>query len=266
MARRSWVTGNADLFDLTGKVAVVTGGSRGIGYMIAAGLLRAGAKVYLSSRKTAELEVAAEQLGEFGDVTAIAADISSESGAAELAGAISAFEPQVHALFNNAGAAWGAPLAEFPDKGWDKVLDVNVRGVFHLTVALLPRLRAAAGPDDPARVVNIGSIDGIRVPGRQFQNFSYSASKAAVHMLTRHLAAELAPEILVNAIAPGPFESRMMAGLLAEHGDAIRDRSPLRRIGRPDDMAGIAVFLASRASTYITGAVIPVDGGISTTG
>ncbi|MDT7587437.1 MAG: hypothetical protein QOE32_4987 [Pseudonocardiales bacterium] len=259
------MSGDFDLFDLTGKVAVVTGGSRGIGYMIATGLLRAGAKVYLSSRKEQELKAAAEQLGELGPVEAVPADISSEAGAAALAAAISEVEPRVHALFNNAGAAWGAELTDFPDKGWDKVLNVNVKGVFHLTVKLLPQLRAAATPDDPARVVNVGSIDGIKVPEREFQNFSYSASKAAVHMLTRHLAAELAPEILVNAIAPGPFESQMMAGLLAAHGDAIRDRSPLHRIGRPDDMAGIAVFLASRASTYITGAVIPVDGGISTT-
>jgi NAD(P)-dependent dehydrogenase (short-subunit alcohol dehydrogenase family) len=259
------VSGNGDLFDLTGKVAVVTGGGRGIGYMIATGLLRAGAKVYLSSRKEQELAAAAERLGELGPVGTVPADISSEAGAAALAAAIAEAEPKVHALFNNAGAAWGAELTEFPDKGWDKVLNVNVKGVFHLTVKLLPQLRAAATPDDPARVVNVGSIDGIKVPGREFQNYSYSASKAAVHMLTRHLAAELAPEILVNAIAPGPFESQMMAGLLAEHGDAIRDRSPLRRIGRPDDMAGVAVFLASRASTYITGAVIPVDGGISTT-
>jgi NAD(P)-dependent dehydrogenase (short-subunit alcohol dehydrogenase family) len=252
-----------DLFDLDGKVAVVTGGSRGIGFMLATGLLDAGARVYISSRKVDELAAAAERLSEHGQVDALPADLSTEAGCAALATEIAAREPKVHALFNNAGATWGAPLEEFPDKAWDRTLDLNVKGVFHLTKLLLPVLRAASIPEDPARVVNVGSIDGLRVPS--LDNFSYSASKAAVHMLTRHLARELAPEILVNAIAPGPFESKMMAGVLAEFGDEIRAHSPLRRIGRPDDMAGIAVFLAGRASTFVTGAVIPVDGGISTT-
>lgn len=252
-----------DLFDLDGKVAVVTGGSRGIGFMLATGLLKAGARVYISSRKEGELADAAERLSAHGTVEALPADLSTEAGCASLATRIAEREPKVHALFNNAGASWGAPIEEFPDSGWDRALDLNVKGVFHLTKLLLPQLRAASTPEDPSRVVNIGSIDGLRVPG--FDNFSYSASKAAVHMLTRHLARELSPEILVNAVAPGPFESKMMEGILAEFGDEIRANSPLRRIGHPDDMAGIAVFLTSRASTYITGAVIPVDGGISTT-
>jgi NAD(P)-dependent dehydrogenase (short-subunit alcohol dehydrogenase family) len=253
-----------DLFDLSGKVAVVTGGSRGIGFMIAQGLLRAGARVIVSSRKEAELTDAAERLRADGDVVAIRSDLSTEGGCAALAAEVAEREPSVHVLFNNAGAAWGAPLEEFPDSGWSKVLDLNVRGVFHLTRQLLPQLRAASTADDPARVINIGSIDGLRVPAQGMNNFSYSASKAAVHMLTRHLAAELAPDILVNAIAPGPFESKMTAGLLAQFGDQFGMAAPLQRIGRPADMAGAAIFLSSRASTYITGAVIPVDGGIST--
>jgi NAD(P)-dependent dehydrogenase (short-subunit alcohol dehydrogenase family) len=247
----------SELFDVAGKTVLITGGSRGIGLMVARGLLDAGAHVIISSRKAAAVEAAAQELGCKG----IVADVSSHAGALELAAAVAADHERLDVLVNNAGATWGAPLEDFPDAAWDRVLDTNVRGIFALTTALLPQLRAAPSP----RVINIGSVDGLRVP--LTENYSYSASKAAVHMLTRHLAKRLAPEgINVNAIAPGPFESRMMAGLLAEHGDAIRDRSPLRRIGRPDDMAGIAVFLASRASTYITGAVIPVDGGISTTG
>ncbi|HWX96399.1 MAG TPA: SDR family oxidoreductase, partial [Solirubrobacteraceae bacterium] len=159
---------------------------------------------------------------------------------------------------------WGAPLEEFPASGWDRVINTNLEGVFHLTVGLLPALRAAASEDDPARVINIGSIDGIRVPA--VENYSYSASKAAVHMLTRHLARRLASEhITVNAIAPGPFESKMMAFLLEspESREMVEENVPLGRIGRPDDVAGLAIFLASRAGAYMTGAVIPLDGGIT---
>ncbi len=166
-------------------------------------------------------------------------------------------------LVNNAGATWGAPLAEFDDAAWDRTLDLNVKGVFHTTKFLLDELRAAGTRDDPARVINIGSIDGIQVP--MLETYSYSASKAAVHQLTRHLAAKLAPTVTVNAIAPGPFESKMMAATLEAAGDAIASAAPLKRIGRPDDMAGAAIFLASRAASYITGAILPVDGGIATT-
>ncbi len=166
-------------------------------------------------------------------------------------------------LVNNAGATWGAPLAEFDDAAWDRTLDLNVKGVFHTTKFLLDELRAAGTQDDPARVINIGSIDGIQVP--MLETYSYSASKAAVHQLTRHLAAKLAPTVTVNAIAPGPFESKMMAATLEAAGDAIASAAPLKRIGRPDDMAGTAIFLASRAASYITGAILPVDGGIATT-
>jgi NAD(P)-dependent dehydrogenase (short-subunit alcohol dehydrogenase family) len=165
---------------------------------------------------------------------------------------------------NNAGATWGAPLEEFPAAAWDKVVDLNLKSPFFLTRAFLPLLEAAGTHDDPARVINVGSIDGLHVPS--LPTYSYSASKAGLHHLTRVLARELGPrQITVNAVAPGPFESKMMAATLASAGDAIAAAAPLRRIGRPDDMAGVAVYLASRAGSYVTGAVIPVDGGLATT-
>ncbi|SRX92691.1 short-chain dehydrogenase/reductase SDR [Thermobispora bispora DSM] [Mycobacterium shimoidei] len=252
-----------DVFRLDGKVAVVTGGGRGIGLMIARGLLQAGATVYLSSRKEGELDAAVAELSHHGPVRAIPADLGTAEGVQTLARELADREDALHLLFNNAGAAWGAPFDEFPESGFDKVFNVNVKGVFLLTRALVPMLAAGATDDDPARVINTGSVDGIVAPGRGRNNFSYSASKAAVHMLTKHLAGELAPRILVNAIAPGLFQSRMTKELLRGGPDAVGSLLPLKRIGQPDDMAGIAVFLASRASSYITGAVIPVDGGAS---
>ncbi|MGE5695121.1 MAG: SDR family oxidoreductase [Candidatus Sericytochromatia bacterium] len=253
----------ADLFRLDGKVAVVTGGGRGIGLMMARGLLEAGAKVYLSARKEHELGAAVEALSPLGPVAAIPADLGTVEGVETFASALTEREEAVHALFNNAGMAWGAPFDEFPESGFDRILAVNIKGVFLLTRALVPLLKAASTPGDPARVVNTGSIDGIRPPARGRDNFSYSASKAGVHMLTQHLAGELAPEILVNAIAPGLFQSRMTKAILAPGAEAVGAHLPLGRIGQPEDIAGIAVFLASRASTYITAAVIPVDGGAS---
>ncbi|MFE1437486.1 SDR family oxidoreductase [Streptomyces sp. NPDC058739] len=250
---------------LTGKVAVVTGGGRGIGKMITQGLLEAGAKVHISSRKEADLESAVEDLSSLGDIHAVPADLATAEGVRTLASYVGERENGVHALFNNAGANWGAPLEEFPESAWDRVLSVNVKGVFALTQALLPLLKSASTPDDPARVVNTGSIDGLRAPAPGFDNFSYSASKAAVHMLTQQLAGTLAPDVLVNAIAPGLFESKMTAGILGLGADTVAGQIPLRRIGRPADMAGIAVFLMSPASSYITGAVIPVDGGVNAT-
>jgi NAD(P)-dependent dehydrogenase (short-subunit alcohol dehydrogenase family) len=253
-----------DLFDVSGKNALVTGGSRGIGLMIARGLVQAGANVIVSSRKAADVHEAATQLGEHGHCQAIPGDVSTPDGARALAAATREIFPSLDILVNNAGASWGAPLEEFPASGWDKVAHTNVEGVFHLTVALLDALRAAAAPNDPARVINIGSIDGLRTPS--VENYSYSASKAAVHMLTRHLAKRLASEhITVNAIAPGPFESKMMAWVLdnPETRAAIEQEVPLGRVGEPDDVAGLTLFLASRAGAYVTGTVIPLDGGIT---
>jgi NAD(P)-dependent dehydrogenase (short-subunit alcohol dehydrogenase family) len=253
-----------NLFDLTGKVAVVTGGTRGIGLMMARGLLDAGAKVYVCSRGADACEAAAKALAPHGDVTAFPADLSTEDGANAAVAEVAAREPAVHVLVNNAGATWGAPLEEFPASAWDKVLNLNVKAPFFLVRGFLPLLEAAATDDDPARVINVGSIDGIRAPA--MPTYSYSASKAAVHHLTKVLARELGPRrITVNAVAPGPFESKMMAATLDAFGEAIAANAPLRRIGRPDDMAGVAVYLASRAGAYVTGTVIPVDGGISIT-
>jgi NAD(P)-dependent dehydrogenase (short-subunit alcohol dehydrogenase family) len=254
-----------DLFSVDGKVAVVTGGSRGIGLMLARGLLDAGMSVVISSRKADQLERAAEELSAGGGAcVAIPADLSTREGAVGLAAAVAERFDAVHLLVNNAGATWGAPLEEFPASGWSRVIDTNVEGVFHLTVALLPRLRAAARDDDPARVVNVGSVDGLRVPA--MENYSYSASKAAVHMLTRHLAKRLAAErITVNAIAPGPFHSKMTAFMLDDPQlrAAVEQQVPLGRIGEPDDVVGAVRFLASRAGAYLTGTVIPLDGGIT---
>ena len=232
--------------------------------MIAEGLVRAGANVIVSSRKSADVEATAAELAKLGDCQAISGDVSSPEGARALAAATREHFPALDILVNNAGVVWGAPLEEFPASGWDKVAHTNVEGVFHLTVALLPALRAAASADEPARVINIGSIDGLRAPS--MENYSYSASKAAVHMLTRHLAKRLASEqITVNAIAPGPFESKMMAWVLDddERRAAVEQQVPLGRIGRGDDVAGLTLFLASRAGAYLTGAVIPLDGGIT---
>jgi NAD(P)-dependent dehydrogenase (short-subunit alcohol dehydrogenase family) len=252
------------LFGLGDKVALVTGGGQGIGTMIAQGLLEAGAKVYIASRKLDVCEATAEALSGIGPCVPLGADLSSEQGCLDLAAAVRAAEPALHILVNNAGATWGASFDDYPDAAWDRTYDLNVRAVFRLTRALAPELAAAATDDDPARVINIGSVDALHVPW--ITNYAYAASKAAVHHLTRVLARELGPRrITVNAVAPGPFASKMMRATLESMGDELAALSPLRRIGVPDDMAGVAVYLASRAGSYVTGAVIPVDGGIATT-
>lgn len=251
------------LFSLEGKVALVTGGSRGIGEMIAHGLVAAGARVYVASRKLEVCEAVASDLRAVGgEAVALEADLSTPAGCDALAAAVAAREDALHVLVNNAGATWGAPIEDYPVDGFDKVMDLNVRGVFLLTRALLPQLEVAGTPDDPARVVNIGSVDGIAVPA--FDSFAYSASKAAVHHLTRHLAKSLASRhITVNAIAPGLYPSKMTAYLL-DHADEMAAAIPRGRLGQAEDLAGTTVYLASRAGAYTTGAVLPVDGGIAT--
>jgi NAD(P)-dependent dehydrogenase (short-subunit alcohol dehydrogenase family) len=252
------------LFSVAGKTVLVTGGSRGIGLMIAQGFVAAGARVIVSSRKADVCHAVAAQLSAEGECEAMPADLSTTAGADALAAAVRDRYASLHVLVNNAGATWGAPLEAYPESAFDKLWAINVKAVFRLTAALLPALRAAAGAADPARVITIGSVDGLRVPA--METYAYAATKAAVHMLTRQLARQLAAEhITVNAIAPGPFESKMMAFALDDPTTraAIEQQIPLGRIGRPDDMAGTALFLASRAGAYLTGTVIPVDGGLT---
>ena len=252
-----------ELFGLDGKTAVVTGGSRGIGRMITGGLLDAGCRVIISARKADQLTAAVEELSARGPCEAVQADLSTPEGCRALAAAVRERVDSLHVLVNNAGASWGAPLDEFPVHGWDKVMDTNVRGPFFLTQELLGLLRAAASAEDPARVINVASVDGLKVP--DMETYSYSASKAGIIHLTRHLAKRLArDDITVNAIAPGPFDSKMMAFILDDPSAraALAAHVPLGRIGRPDDMAGAAVYLASRAGSYLTGATVPVGGGI----
>jgi NAD(P)-dependent dehydrogenase (short-subunit alcohol dehydrogenase family) len=252
------------LFSVKGKVALVTGGTRGIGLMIASGFVENGVRTYVCSRKADACRQAEAELRKFGECTAIPADLGTTEGVATVVREITSREPALHILVNNAGANWGAPIDEFPESGWDKVMDLNLKAIFFLTRDLLPLLRKAGTPADPARVINIGSIDGLHVPA--LDTFAYSAAKAGLHHMTRVLAHKLAREhITVNAIAPGPFESQMMKATLDRFGEMIKKQNPRGRIGEPEDMAGTAIFLASRAAAYVTGAVLPVDGGMSTT-
>lgn len=251
-----------NLFDLTGRTAVVTGGSRGIGLMAARGLMQAGASVVISSRNSEACQQACDELAEFGDAVAIPADLSHEEECNRLADEVRSRYDAVHTLVNNAGATWGAPLEAFPASAWDKVLDLNLKSPFFLTRAFVADLEKAATERLPTSVINIGSVDGLTVPGQP--TYSYSASKAGLHHLTRVLAAELGPRgITCNTIAPGPFQSKMMAKTLQEHSDEFVARSPLGRIGRPDDIAGAIVYLSSRAASYVTGALLTVDGGLT---
>lgn len=253
-----------DLFSVRDKVALVTGGSRGIGLMIARGYAENGAKVYISSRKADVCDaVAAEMVAEGLQCLSVPADLSKMSEIERVVETIGKQEPSLDILVNNAGANWAAPIDEFPEQGWDKVLGLNAKSIFFMTQKMLPLLRNAGRPHAPAKVINTGSINGLTTP--ELEVYSYAASKAAVHHLTRTLARRLAPDhINVNAIAPGPFESQMMAETLRTMGDAIKSRVPRGRIGEPEDMAAVALFLGSRASDYVTGHIIPVDGGSST--
>lgn len=250
----------SELFSVTGKVAIVTGGSRGIGKMIAEGFVANGIKTYISARKAEACEATAQELSASGTCIAIPADLSTKEGRDAFVGKIKKHEQKIDILVNNAGAAWGAPFEEYPDEGYDKVMDINVKAIFTLTRDLMPLLCKDASPEDPSRVINIGSIDGLRVSS--MDNFAYGASKAAVHFLTKNLAVRLAPKgITVNAIAPGAFESQMMDYTLSKFRDKIEEENPLGRIGRPTDMAGLALYLAGNASKYMTGQIIAIDGG-----
>ncbi|MEA2433633.1 MAG: hypothetical protein QOG54_1090 [Actinomycetota bacterium] len=252
-----------DLFSIEGKTAVVTGGSRGIGLMIARGYVDAGAKVYISSRNAEVCNEVAVELSKNGECISVPADLGGTEGVDHLAAELGAREDHLDILVNNAGAAWGAPMEEFPEAGWDKVMNLNVKSVFFLTVKLLPLLRKAATQEDPARVINIGSVDGLRVP--EMLNYAYSASKAAVHMLTRHMAHHLVKEnITINAIAPGPFPSKMTKFIFDMGEDVVASTVPMGRVGHPDDVAGTAIYLASKAGSYLTGTIIPVGGGVAT--
>ncbi len=249
-----------NLFDVAGKVVLVTGGSRGIGKMIAQGFVENGAKVYISSRKSAVCDATAGELSQLGSCFSLPADAASEPGWRAISERLEREEGRIDVLVNNAGAAWGAPLEEYPLAGWDKVFDINVRGVFFLIQRLLPLLRNSEHA--PARIINLASINGMQPP--EIETYAYSSSKAACIMLTKHLAKRLAAEkILVNAIAPGPFRTDMMEETLEKHGEEYLGRNPLKRVGNPEEIAGTALFLASAASTYMTGAVIPCDGGVS---
>ncbi len=251
-----------DLFSLDGRVALVTGGSRGIGRMIAEGFIQHGAKVYISSRKQAQCDATAEELSANGGVCiSLPQDISTVDGSQALAKRIAAAEPKLDILVNNAGAAWGAPFEEFPESGWDKVLNLNLKSPFFLTQALHEALKAAATHEKPSKVINIASIDGIRLNPQE--TYSYHASKSGLIYLTRKMASRLIVDnIVVSCIAPGAFASEMNR-LARDHGDEIAKRIPSRRIGEDEDMAAAAIYLASRAGDYVVGATIPVDGGVA---
>ena len=261
-----------NLFSIEGKVALVTGGSRGIGEMIAAGFLSNGAKVYISSRKAEVCDATAKRLSEQygGECISLPADLSALDGIQLLASQLEAHEDHLDILVNNAGASWGAPIEEFPEIGWDKVMDTNVKGVFFLTQKLLPLLRRSATQMDPSRIINIGSIDGLKAS--QFDSFSYGASKAAVHHLTRFLATHLTSDhVIANAIAPGAYPTWMLSTGVGFGGavdkddgadwDALGKNIPDGRVGTIEDITGLAIFLSSRAGAHVVGQVIASDGG-----
>ena len=250
----------AELFSLKGRSALITGGSRGIGRMIAEGFLRAGARVYISARKADACDATAAELSAIGPCVSLPADVSTQGGVQQLVASYQQHEQSLDILVNNAGAAWGAPYEDFPESGWDKVVDLNLKAPFFLTQALTPLLKRAA-TDHLAKVIHIASIDGVSVNPQE--TYSYAASKAGLIHLTRRMALKLAPErIAVSAIAPGAFASTMNKDA-RDRGDEIAKRIPLGRIGTPEDMAGAAIFLASRAGDYVVGSTLIVDGGVT---
>lgn len=251
------------LFDVSGKVAVVTGGSSGIGAMMARGLVENGAKVYITARKVERLMEMAEELSKLGDCTAIPADLSNVGAIEELVAAITAKEDHIDILINNAGANWAASIEDFPEAGWDKVMDINIKSIFFATQKFLPLLKASGNAEDPARVINIASINGIRNSG--MPTYAYSASKSGVIHLTEHLATDLASyHINVNAIAPGFFPSNMTKQIVDNDGmtKMAISQIPRGRMGSPEDIAGTALYLCSRASAWVIGQTIVLDGGM----
>jgi NAD(P)-dependent dehydrogenase (short-subunit alcohol dehydrogenase family) len=252
-----------DLFSVKGKTVVITGGSRGIGLMMARGFVENGAKVYITSRKADACRKAAAELSQAGGACmAIPSDLSREEGVKAFAAELKQREKKLDVLINNAGKTWGAPLEFFPDNGWDSVFAVNLKSVFNLTRECIPLLAAAGNPDDPSRIINIGSVAAYLTDS--MSAYSYGTSKAAVHHLTKTLARELAPQyITVNAIAPGRFPTAMTVYVTSDKAryDAELAAIPLHRYGKPEDIAGLAVFLASRAASFMTGNIIPLDGG-----
>ena len=255
----------ADLFSLSGKTALITGGSSGLGLVMAKGLLQNGAKVVIASRRKKKCDLALEELKAYGEVYAFAADVTQAEPREKLLEFVDAKLSSLSILLNNAGANWGASLEDYPDEGFAKVMDINLNAVFSLSRDAVPLLSKAASAKDPARIINIGSMDGIHVPiVQRVPTFAYSASKAALHHLTKAMAVELASkQITVNAVAPGFFESRMTDYIFEHYLDDIEDDCPLHRIGQPQEIVGIVAYLASKAGSYTNGAVIPVDGGTS---
>jgi len=248
------------LFDIAGKVALVTGGSRGIGEMIAEGFVKNGAKTFITSRKADQCDETAKRLSKFGECISIPADLTDSNEIKKVKSKVESETNTLNILVNNAGAVWAADFDNFPENGWDKVMDTNVKAMFFLTQQFIKLLEKNGTNEDPSRIINIGSIDGLGIP--RAETYSYPASKAAVHHLTKVMANRLAERnINVNAIAPGPFESQMMKSTLKSFSEEIINSVPRKRIGKPEDMAGASIFLSSKASAYITGIVMPVDGG-----
>ncbi len=250
-----------DLFDISGRTALVTGGSKGIGRMIAEEYLRRGARVYICARKQEQLEAARDEMSALGECTAVRADLATVAGIEAFVGEFAESEDRLDILVNNAGAAWGEPFDTFSERGWDKVVDINLKSLFFTTQKLTPFLRAGASEAQPAKVINVASIDGIRVTS--LETYPYGASKAGVIHLTRRMAMRLLPEnILVNAIAPGAFASDLNV-FARDAPDRVAASIPMKRLGRPEDMGGVAVYLASRAGDYVAGTTITVDGGVT---